>query len=117
MKISDKLCISAGISIVLIIILTSVILIISNDITEKNKTHMQAMNIYTDLSELDIITYEYLLHHEERMEQQWNLKYNSIATVLESENGLLKSIRDKHAMLGNLFLQITANYEKRQDLI
>jgi len=74
------------------------------------------------VSELDALTYDYLLHREERMEQQWNSRYNSLAEILEEaeeemEEEEMESIRADYAALGDLFSQVTANYEEIQNVI
>jgi len=119
MKIRNKLYISAGISIVLVVILLSVVLVTSGRIAEGNKKHETADDMYKGVSELDLLTYDYLLHREERMEQQWNSKYDSLEEILDeaTEEEGLKSIRTDYTALGSLFLQITANSEKIQELI
>ncbi|GAH06143.1 unnamed protein product, partial [marine sediment metagenome] len=50
---------------------------------------------------------------------QWNIKHDSLGEILDElaeEEGLL-SIRADYAALGNLFSQITVNYEERQKYI
>ena len=78
MKVKNRLYISAGISIVLVVILISLVLVTSDRIAEGNKKHELLDNVRVGIAELDIITYDYLLHREKRMVQQWNLKYNSL---------------------------------------
>ena len=68
MKIKNKLYISAGISIILVVALVSMVLVTSGRIAEENKRHQLLMDVYESVSELDIVTYDYLLHREERME-------------------------------------------------
>jgi PAS domain S-box-containing protein len=117
MKIKNRLYISAGISIILVVILFSLVLVTSGRIAEENKKHQLLMDVYESVSELDIVTYDYLLHREKRMEQQWNLKYNSLGGILDEatgEQGLIISIRADYAALGDLFSQITTNYKARQ---
>jgi len=119
MNIKNKLYISAGISIVLVVTLVSLVLVTSSRIAEENEKHQLLMDVYESVSELDIVTYDYLLHREERMEHQWNIKHNSLGEILDGlvEEEGLKSIRADYATLGNLFSQITANYEERQKYI
>ena len=119
MNIKNKLYISAGISIVLVVALVSVVLVTSGRIAEENKKHQLLMDVYESVSELDIVTYDYLLHREERMEHQWNMKHDSLGEILDglAEEEGLKSIRADYATLGNLFSQITANYEEGQKYI
>jgi len=119
MNIKNKLYISAGISIVLVVVLLSVVLVTSGRTAEENEKHQLLMDVYESVSELDIVTYDYLLHREERMEHQWNIKHDSLGEILDGlaeEEGLLP-IRADYATLGNLFSQITANSEKIQKLI
>jgi len=110
---------SAGISIILVVILLSIVLVTSGRIAEENKKHQLLMDVYESVSELDIVTYDYLLYHEKRMEHQWNIKHDSLGEILDGlaeEKGLI-SIRADYAALGNLFSQVTANYKERQEYI
>ena len=85
MSIRNRLNITTLISIILIIILIPVIIIISSKISKKNKQYKLAHEIFLVVAELDIITYEYLMYREKRMEEQWNLKYNSIINKIDKE--------------------------------
>jgi len=118
MKIKNRLYMSAGISIALVIILSSLVLVTSSRIAEENKNHMLLMDVRGGIAELNIVTYDYLLHHEERMEQQWLSKYNSLGEILEEiEEQELIPIRADYTALGDLFPQVTTNNEKIQKLI
>jgi len=119
MTIKNRLYISAGISIVLVVALVSVVLVTSGRIAEENKKHQLLMDVYKSVSELDIVTYDYLLHREKRMEQQWNIKYNSLGGILDEAAGEqeLIPIRADYAVLGDLFSQVTENYRERQEYI
>ena len=110
---------SAIISVVLVVILSSLVLVTSNRIAEKNKQLELADEVHRAVSELGIVNYEYLLHHEERMEEQWNLRYGSMAEILEKEEEeeAMRSICADYISLGDLFSQVTANYKERQNLI
>jgi len=101
MNIKNKLYISAGISIVLVVTLFSVVLVTSGRIAEGSKKHELLDNVRGGVAELDILTYDYLLHREERMEQQWNLKYNSLGEILDEAAGEqeLISVRADYAAL------------------
>lgn len=116
MKIKNRLYISAGISIILVVILFSLVLITSGRIAEGSKKHLLLDNVRGSILELDIITYDYLLRREKRMVQQWNSKYNSLGGILDEAAGEqeLIPIRADYATLGDLFSQITTNYKARQ---
>jgi len=118
MKIRNKLYISAGISIILVVILFSVMLMTSRRISEKNKEQVLSRNLQVAISELGIITYEYLMHREKRMEKQWTLRYNSAAKILrKAEKDKIESLRADFSDFGRFFLQVTKNYKKTQNLI
>ena len=118
MKVRNKLYISAGVSIALIVILSSLVLVTSGRVAQGNEKHELLDNVRTGVSELDLVTYDYLLHHEERMEQQWYLKYSSLGGILEKsvEEEELISIRADYTILGDLFSQVTTNSEEIQKL-
>jgi len=113
MNIKNRLYISAGVSIILVTILFSLVLVTSGRIAEESKKHELLDDVRSGVSELDIVTYDYLLHREKRMEQQWNSKYNSLVEILDkaAEEEEMKSIRADYAALGGLFSQVTTNYE------
>ena len=117
MKIKNRFYINAGILIVPAIILSSVILVMSDRIEEKNKDQEIAHEIHIAISQLDIITYEYLLYHEKRMREQWISKYNSINEILEKEIEVKKLIRPGFVALSDSFSQVTVNYKEKQKLI
>ncbi len=119
MKIKNKLYISAGISIVLVVALVSMVLVTSGRVAEENEKHQLLMDVYVSVSELDTITYDYLLHHEKRMEHQWDIKHDSLAEILEkaAKEEELISVRADYTSIGDLFSQITANNETIQRLL
>ncbi len=83
MNIRDRLSIGTRVSIIVVGMLVSVTSLTSEEIATKYREHDLAMDVKTDVSELDIVTYEYLLHHEKRMEQQWHLKYDSMREIIK----------------------------------
>ena len=121
MRIRNRLYFSAAISIVMVILLGVVVVLSSNQATRKAEIQNAAHAMRVTISELDIVTYEYLLHREKRMEQQWNLIYSSKTEILEKaaeeEVALTKSIHADYDSLGSLFSQVTTNYKERQEFI
>ncbi len=121
MKINDRLNLTTAVIIILVVIVLSAVILTSNQIAKENEKHDLAMEVNTAAFELNAITYEYLLQHEKRMQDQWHLRYNSLGGILEKEGSLeeesTKSIRTDYIVLGDLFQQITKNYEKGQELI
>ena len=124
MKIKNNLLTSLYILLSLTVIIILVILLASYKIKTHHEKFEIAHRTYTALSELNIITYEFLLHHEKRMQDQWHLKFNSVKKMLETERFLTKEspfdlhfISKKFLSLEGLFKQVTASFNKHQKFI
>jgi len=77
------------------------------------------MDMNTAVLELDIVTHEYLLHREERMEKQWILRYKSMEEVIEEATKNIRvpiSMLTSYTSLYDLFSQVTANSKEIQSL-
>ena len=113
MKIRDRLLMTAGSCIILILIFSLMVYVSFNRVAEENERELIAQEIGHTVSELDIVMYDYLTYREERMTQQWISKYNISLEIIEKvEHKELERIKTNYADLKNLFSQITANYEK-----
>ncbi len=77
------------------------------------------MNLSKGVAELDLITYDYLLYREKRMEEQWHSKYDSLKELLNRSAGVedIISISADYAILENIFLQLTVNNKEIERLI
>jgi len=131
MKVKTRLYLSSIFSVGFVAILVFVVFFTSNRIAEENREHEFMDDIRQAASELDVVLYEYLMHHETRMEQQWNLRYSSVMEVVREaeeelekrgkreveEIKLLELIEANFIALGDLFTQVSTNYEKTQNLI
>ena len=116
MNIQDKLFLGTYVSFIFGIIFVYLVIITSLEISEQNNDLQLALDIGNAISELDILTYEYLLHHETRMEEQWEKKYNSGAKILRNAAGA-EELQQDYIDVGRIFLQVTKNYQKTQSLI
>ena len=115
MKIKTILLIGSGISIILVLTFSLRVYMSFNKVAEENERELIAHEIHKTVSELDIVLYEYLTYKEERMQQQWNLEYDNTVELIEQIRitGEWETIKSNYADLKELFLQITANYEKQ----
>ena len=102
MKIKNKLYLSAGITAFLSIFLTSVLFLSSRRIVEATGQYELARALQNEVLKSDLIIYEYLLHREMRMEEQWNTKYSSTAALLKQTESKekFKGIRSNFFSLG-----------------
>ena len=115
MKIRTNLVLLSATFIILIITIGFIMFQTFDRINrEIGETH-SVNEIIKDISELDIVTYEYLMHHETRMVQQWQLKYNSLAKLLKGIGReemypeyllVLETITTNYKALGNLFIRL-----------
>ena len=79
-----------------------------------------------DMFDLNMLTNQYMMHHEKRMQQQWLLKYGSFGKLLDrvgrkeshSEyQPILAGVMTDYNALGILFSQLQTNFAKRKSLI
>ena len=122
MKIKTKLQITTGVSLIVALMIGSILFFSARQVNEAIKKDMAADEIIRGLFELNILTNEYLMHHEERAKTQWQLKHDSIKRLLEevevkspAEVVLLKRIRESHMDIKNIFSEMVSNYEGYRD--
>ena len=126
MKIRTNLFLLSAIFVILIAALGLIVLQSFSQINREIKGSNSADRMIKDIFELNIVTYEYIMHHEKRMQQQWMLKYDSIGKLLERMRkeeshpecqSILESMTFDYKALGNLFSQLQSNFVKRKRLI
>jgi signal transduction histidine kinase len=126
MKVRTSLFLLSAIFVIVIAALGYVMFHSSNLVNSEVRESESATRIIKDIFELNIVTYEYLSHYEERMHQQWQLKYDSLGEFLEvmrkeeihpEHLSRLESITSDYESLGDYFSLIVANFTKRKRLI
>ncbi|MFL7807628.1 MAG: hypothetical protein AB8I80_03310, partial [Anaerolineae bacterium] len=105
MTIRRRLLLGSVISAGLALVLFVVILISSRVVAEQNQERAAFEGILKAVSELDILTYEYLLHHEPRAEEQWRLRYGSIEPLLDAAQG---TSRDDSLLIARLYANLSS---------
>ena len=129
MKIRTKLVLLSVILIVLVVAIGSIILLTFRQVNKEVDSGQKASEIMKHIFELNMVTYEYLMHHVKRMEHQWKLKYGSLGKmlsdrILEKEKEgyseelyILKSIDFDYRLLGDHFTSLQNNFVNRKTLI
>ena len=126
MKVRTSLFLLSVIFVIIILVLGFVMFNTSNLVNNEVRESESATQIIKDIFELNIVTYEYLTYHEERMHQQWLIKYGSLGKSLkemrtEEEHpehvSILESITSDYESLGNFFSLLQANFAERGRLI
>ncbi|MDH3973462.1 MAG: PAS domain S-box protein [Deltaproteobacteria bacterium] len=124
MKIRNKLLIGAAVTFALAVLLFSIVTTSSKRVNREGEKHEQLMELEIALSQLEIISYEYLLYHEQRMVRQWQSKYDAMGETLkgitalleDGEEELLKSMHARYRDLSGMFSQLRTNYKKIEAL-
>jgi hypothetical protein len=123
MKIRTKLQIAAIFSITVALAIGLILFFSARQVNEAIKKEMVADEIIRGLFELNILTNEYLIHHEERAKTQWQLKHDSLKKLLgevefksPEKVVLLKRMRENHEDIKNIFSQMVANYEGNRNV-
>jgi len=124
MKIRNRLYLASVLVLVVFIVTGFTIIQTNKQINIVNKKSKMMRTFSIKLGELNSVSYEYLLYHEERMQQQWQLAHNSISKLLkegkESFNKFeedLESISRALKDIRAIFLKLIAIHEKRQGLV
>ena len=87
MKIRTSLVILSATSLVLLAIIGLITFRAFRQIEAEIEESNNAGKLIKDVFELNIITYQFLIYHEERMQQQWTLKYDSIRAEAQTGKG------------------------------
>ncbi len=77
MKIRNSLFLLSAVFAILIAALGFIVLQSFSQVNREIKESSSANRMVKDVFELNIITYEYVMHHEKRMQQQWMVKSDS----------------------------------------
>ncbi|RPI72329.1 MAG: hypothetical protein EHM45_22385, partial [Desulfobacteraceae bacterium] len=123
MTIRKKLYLNFIISISLVAALIAVIFITSREIVRENRNLAVSREIQQAVSELDILIYEYLLHHEKRAENQWHLRNASLsrwlsaARTFKDDRVLAERLSANAAILENSFKKMVAEHAQRNYLL
>ncbi|MBC8263473.1 MAG: PAS domain S-box protein [Anaerolineales bacterium] len=119
MKIRTKLYLSAAVSICLISILALLLFLFSVKVNEELKKAGLADEFAKAISELTILTDQYLAYQEPRIEQNLHLKLNSTNEMIKNAEGFipLDIIGIAFESLNNSFSYLEANFREREELL
>ena len=127
MKIRTKLYFLSSILIILIVMIAVIMFYASDQINREIGMGNSTKKMIKNLSDLNLITYEYLTYHEKRMQEQWALQYDSLDKIMKGiekecihpkkHHALHESIKDNYNKLGYLFSDLQVIVAKRKRLI
>jgi len=120
MKIKTRLQIITIFSLAIALAIGLVLFLTSQRVNKEISGLKIADEIAKGVFELNIITYEYLFHREERMQTQWQLRHDSLTKWLTGEEFksperrlILDRIYQNLESLKALFSQLVENYKRR----
>ena len=126
MRIRTNLFLLSTILVVLIAAIGFMVFQAFGRINRKVAEGRSANKIIRDVSELDLVTYEYTMHQEERMGTQWRQKYNTLGKELKhmkraelnrQQLRVFDGMFDEHEALNGLFLRLQESLARKEKLI
>ncbi|MCL5062440.1 MAG: ATP-binding protein [Nitrospirae bacterium] len=121
MKIKSKLRISTISSICTALAAGFALFLISQEVDKAIERNKMADKVVKGVFELNIITYEYLLNNEERMQAQWQLRHDSLSEILTKMKFkrpewqvMWERISQDHESIKTFFSRLVATHEKHK---
>ncbi len=123
MKIKTNLYLMSVIFVIVIAVIGLVMFHALNQINRETKKSNSSSKLIKDIFELNIVTNEYTMYHEKRMREQWHIKYNSLYNELDiirnmplspEHHFIIESIITDYNALGDLFMQLQHNLDRRK---
>ena len=118
MKVRTKLGLSGILLMCVAMASGLVLLVIAERVREAQEKSRIANEMVKAVFELNILTNQYLMHHEDRAKVQWKLRHDSLAKLLPEggfagaeEQVLLERMRDHHEAMKTVFSQLAATRE------
>lgn len=115
--IKGKLLFSALSEIMLLLIFTIFLIFSSRQLSEITLAQTQASTVVQTITEIRFVTFENLLHHDERSYNQWVSKHEQLGLQLEKfpyknshERLLLGNIKTQQKEIEPVFAQLVASY-------
>src|SRR3990167_1406931 len=120
MKIKTRLLLSTACSVGAALVIGLILFVTAQQVKEAIERNKIADEVTKAASDLNIIAYEYLIHHEARPQAQWESRHKSIEKLLTGqetkgteEQAVLQRILQNQESIGSLFSQLVTNYESR----
>ena len=119
MSLRRKLRINAAVTVGLAIVVAVTVFVSARNMEEAERSERLAFRVVDDVSDLNSLSYAYLLLKSERPKKQWHLEYASLGKVLSAhrasnkeEQAALAGLRANHEQLGRLFEAASAGVEE-----
>lgn len=119
LTIKGRLWLSALSEILLLIIFSLFLITSSRQVTVMNAQEAKATEIVQTITEIRFVTFENLLHHDERSYNQWKTKHTELKNLLDSfpvntshERLLVDNIKTQQKEVEPVFQKLVASYNQ-----
>jgi two-component system, sensor histidine kinase ChiS len=114
-----KLHLSTAIQIVLVLAVGLALFLSVRDVREASSQAARAAKLNEAIAQLRFVTFENILHHDQRSLEQWRLKYNDITSLLvptpantPTERSILASMTSDHYQAKVLLDRLVETYQE-----
>jgi signal transduction histidine kinase len=119
MTLKTKLIASTLIEVFLVALLSSMLILSNAEFRRSTAKEVQAGEIVKAITEIRFVTFEHLLHHDQRSYEQWLSRHNSLKTLLDlgphqnaEEKTFADMIAQSSAEVGEIFNRLSASYQE-----
>lgn len=117
LTVKGKLYLSAGSELLLVIVFSLFLIISSRQVNASTTSQTKATEIVKNITEIRFVTFENLLHHDERSYSQWQAKHDQLTGLLngypitsQHEQLLVETIRSQQNTTKPIFSRLIASY-------
>ena len=121
MKITAKLNISTGFSIVMVLVIGLIVYLSYAEMDRVSHQEKTIQKIVNGVFELNNLANEYVLFHRERTWEQWYIRYDSLSELIQiegfytiEEKLLLKEMQQNHERSKSIFYRLVTDYESKE---
>ena len=121
MKIKSRFQLAVSVFIVISIVFGVSIVLTVRDMNEALDKNKIASKMVKDVFELNILSNDYIMYHEERPKTQWQSKHESLEILLSQasekfkgteEHAIIEKLYQNHGILDSTFSRLVTNYEQ-----
>ena len=121
MKLTKIIYICFSIPVLITIVLTLLVIVYSGRVNKATELRELAIGLNIAVTELDMVSHEYLLYKEDRLEQEWQSRYIAAQVLLQKAAGNhmeeTESMPPAFSDLNTWFLALAENNDERERLI
>jgi len=88
------------------------------NLNQSSKTEALFRKIFSRVTELEIVTNEYVMHHEERMLQQWHVLFHELGNSIKElkHSSIKQELLQDYRVVGEIFDRITSINLRMSDI-